>query len=110
MAKAKSDYYTNIVSSNAKNSCQLWNYLNEIVHRAPVPTLLIHVSTKSLCDSFSSHFKIKIRSHIESKCMNNVLQSAYKQFHSTETALLKLQNDVSLNMDKGKVTALTLLN
>ena len=54
-----------------------------------------------------SRSKFKI---IESKCMNNVLQSAYKQFHSTETALLKLQNDVSLNMDKGKVTALTLLN
>ena len=42
--------------------------------------------------------------------MSNVLQSAYKQFHSTETALLKVRNDVTLNMDKGKVTALTLLD
>ena len=42
--------------------------------------------------------------------MSNVFQSAYKQFHSTETALLKVHNDVTLNMDKGKVTALTLLD
>ena len=39
--------------------------------------------------------------------MSNVLQSAYKQFHSTETALLKVHSDVTLNMDKGKVTSLT---
>ena len=42
--------------------------------------------------------------------MSNVLQSAYKQFHSTETVLLKVHNDVTLNMDKGKVTVLTLLD
>ena len=37
-------------------------------------------------------------------------QSAYKEFQSTETALLKLHNDVTLNIDKGKVTTLTLLD
>ena len=42
--------------------------------------------------------------------MSNVLQSAYKQFHSTETALLKVHNGVTLNMDKGKVTMVTLLD
>ena len=30
-------------------------------------------------------------------------------FHSTETALLKIHNDIICNMDNGKVTALTLL-
>jgi len=35
---------------------------------------------------------------------------AYKQFHSTETALLKVHNDISLNIDTGKVTALALLD
>ena len=52
----------------------------------------------------------RLMSHIKSNCMSNVLQSAYKQFHSTETALLKVHNYVNLNMDKGKVTALTLLD
>ena len=42
--------------------------------------------------------------------MSNVLQSAYKQFHSTETDLLKVHNYVTLNMDEGKVTVLTLLD
>ena len=37
-------------------------------------------------------------------------QSAYNGSHSTETALLKVHNDVTLNIDKGKVTALTLLD
>ena len=42
--------------------------------------------------------------------MSNVLQSVHKQFRSTETALLKVHNDVTLKMDKGKVAALTLLD
>ena len=37
-------------------------------------------------------------------------QSAYKGFYSTETAILKVHNDVALNIDKGKVTALTFLD
>ena len=42
--------------------------------------------------------------------MSNNLQSAYNKFHSTESALLKVENDVLLNMEKGRVTALTLLD
>ena len=37
-------------------------------------------------------------------------QSAYKKFHSTETALLKVHNDISLNINNGNVTALALLD
>ena len=36
--------------------------------------------------------------------MSNILQSAYKQFNSTETALLKVHSDVTLNMDKVTLT------
>ena len=39
-----------------------------------------------------------------------VLQSAYWQNHSTETALLKVKNDLLLNMDKGHVTLLVMLD
>ena len=38
-----------------------------------------------------------------------VLQSAYRQNHSTETALLKVKNDLLLNMDKGHVTLILLV-
>ena len=37
-------------------------------------------------------------------------QSAYRHHHSTETALLKVVNDILLNMDKQRVTLLLLLD
>ena len=40
----------------------------------------------------------------------NVNQSAYKSSHSTETALLKIQNDIAFSVDSGKAVALTLLD
>ena len=47
---------------------------------------------------------------IEEQLLSNHVQSAYKRFHSTETALLKIHNYIICNMDNGKVTALTLLD
>ena len=52
----------------------------------------------------------RICSHLERKDLSNQYQSAYKKFHSTETALLKVENDIILNVDEGRVTALTLLD
>ena len=65
----------------------------------------IHVSnfsfiSKILDKVVASH----LMSHVSSDCLSKVSQSAYKQFHYTETALLKVHNDVTLNIDKG-VTA-----
>ena len=37
-------------------------------------------------------------------------QTAYRKHHSTESALLNIQNDLLINMAKGSVTALTLLD
>ena len=39
-----------------------------------------------------------------------MLQSSYRKFHSTETALLKVKNDILLNMNKQHVTLLALLD
>ena len=38
------------------------------------------------------------------------LQSAYRQYHSTETALVKVANDILLNMNSQRVTLLVLLD
>ena len=38
------------------------------------------------------------------------MQSAYREFHSTEAALFRVNNDISASLDKGHVTALTLLD
>ena len=38
------------------------------------------------------------------------LQSAYRKCHSTETALLKLTNDIMETIDSGTITILTALD
>ena len=50
------------------------------------------------------------RLNVQEQLLSNQVQSAYKRFHSTETSLLKIHNDIIFNMDNGKVTALTLLD
>ena len=52
----------------------------------------------------------QIKNHIDGFGLDNPFQSAYKRFHSTETALLSVQNDIYEEMGNGKVTALTLLD
>ena len=38
------------------------------------------------------------------------MPSAYREHHATETALLKVKNDILMNMDMGHVTLLVLLD
>ena len=52
----------------------------------------------------------RLNSHINSSHTSNDYQSAYRKFHSTETALFKIHNDILSSMGDGKVTALTLLD
>ena len=49
-----------MVSNNSESPRQLWNCINQILHRRPASFLPNHVSIKFLCDSFSTHFKDKI--------------------------------------------------
>ena len=52
----------------------------------------------------------QLNSHICSSNTFNHYQSACRKFQSTETALLKIQNNVPASTDAGKVTAQTLLD
>ena len=52
----------------------------------------------------------RIQSHLSSNALSSSFQSAYRIFHSTETTLLKIHNDLILAMDRGEVTSLILLN
>ena len=47
--------------------------------------------------------------HQMNKCFD-VFQSGFRQHHSTETALLKVLNDIHLNTDSGKSSVLVLLD
>ena len=56
-------------------------------------------------------FISKLIKEAEAKQLNiNVNQSAYRRLHTTETALLKIQNDIAASMDSGKASVLTLLD
>jgi len=52
----------------------------------------------------------QLQSHMACHGLYPVLQSAYRCHHSTETALLKVRNDILLNMNKQHVTLLVLLD
>ena len=52
----------------------------------------------------------QINGHIARKGISNENQSAYRVFQSTETALLKIQNDIATSMDKGSAVGLVLLD
>ena len=48
--------------------------------------------------------------HLKSNGLYEVYQSAYKQFHSTETALLRVQNDLLKAVDESGGAILVLLD
>ena len=52
----------------------------------------------------------QINKHCEKHGLDEPLQSAYRKNHSTESALLKVHNDIMMMKDKGMVILLTLLD
>ena len=52
----------------------------------------------------------QVFSHLNSQNLISNFQSAYRLGHSTETALLKVANDLLTAMDNGKVSVLTILD
>ena len=52
----------------------------------------------------------RLNTHLETNQLLPCNQSAYKKCHSTETAILKVQNDILTSLDQDKVVALILLD
>ena len=52
----------------------------------------------------------QIRNHLEINNLMDPYQSAYRTGHSTESALLKIVNDLLMNCDNGEISILTLLD
>ena len=57
-----------------------------------------------------SAFADQIQSHLAKNNLYPVFQSAYRKLHSTETALVKVHNDILTNMNTYHVTLLVLLD
>ena len=53
---------------------------------------------------------VQLQTHLDEAGLMTAFQSAYRKHHSTESPLLIIHNDILLNMAKGSVTALTLLD
>jgi len=53
---------------------------------------------------------IRLNTYLSDNCLNESLQSAYKSCHSTETALLKVKNDIMTSVDNRKAVVLVLLD
>ena len=52
----------------------------------------------------------QVYDHMVSNAISPALQSSYRQFHSTETALIKVMNGILLKMNSQHVTMLILLD
>ena len=52
----------------------------------------------------------RINSHVSSNDLLEHSQSAYKRFHSTETAILKIKNDIMSALNQRRMSALILLD
>ena len=61
---------------------------------------------------FKSRFHVlsQVSSYLNSHNLYNTCQSAYRPGHSTETALLKVVNDLFLSLNKGNISVLALLD
>ena len=52
----------------------------------------------------------QMHDHLVRSDLYPVLQSAYRRYHTTETALLKVRNEILMNMNSQRVTLLVLLD
>ena len=53
---------------------------------------------------------VQLQTHLDEAGLMTAFQSTYRKHRSTESALLNIQNNILLNMAKGSVTTLTLLD
>ena len=104
---------TDIINISMETSTLLQNFKEAHVRPLPKNKLKSYRPVSNL--SFISKILEKIvanrlQADIKNNHVCNPLQSAYRKQHSTESALLKVHNDIIISMDKGEVTALTLLD
>ena len=110
---------TEIVNLSLETAC-LPNYLKEAVLK-PLFFLknLDHKDFKNyrpvsnlsfLSKLIEKVVAIQLSNYLQDNHLHETLQSAYKKFHSTETALIKVHNDIATAIDDGQSVILVLLD
>ena len=59
---------------------------------------------------FEKSVAVQLTKHVTTKHLDEMFQSAYKDFHSTETALPRVDNNILCSLDQNKSVILLLLD
>ena len=77
---------------------------NELQSYRPVSNLPV------LAKILEKIVSVRLTAHISAHNLLDPNQSAYRKYHSTETALLKIHNDILQHLDKDRVVALATID
>ncbi|PIK39502.1 hypothetical protein BSL78_23656 [Apostichopus japonicus] len=111
-------YITNIVNTSLSSSCfpesQKIAYVRPLLKKAGLDREILKnyrpvSNLKFLGKTIERVVSSRINDHISDN-LSDVFQSAYKQNHGTETALIRVNNDILTALDNGMITALVLLD
>ena len=115
------DQVTKVITNSPSKSCSLdpWptflvlDYLDILI--TPITAIINDFLEQGKCPNFILQIlervvAVQLQTHLDEAGLMTAFQSAYRKYHSNESALLNIQNDILLNMAKGTVTALTLLD
>ena len=67
-------------------------------------------SLSVLSKTLERYFALELRRYLDDKCLNDPFQSAYRPGHSTDTALVRIHNDLLLSVDSRHSVLLVLLD
>ena len=95
----KSDHVTPIINKRCLDHYDLSNYQHV--------SILCFIAGKTLLEK---PVLSQVSSYLNSHNLSNTCLSAYRPGHSTETALLKVANDLFLSFNKGNMFVLALLH
>ena len=90
--------------------CEIEKSLREIGKSLCEILKSLYEKLKLLYENEKLSCEIIITNRERKTALYPLLQSAYRKLHNTETALIKVQNDIFMNMDRQQVTLLVLLD
>ncbi|PIK49357.1 hypothetical protein BSL78_13780 [Apostichopus japonicus] len=101
IAEAKSSHFHNIISENSGDSKKLFSVVSNLL--ASVKPSICFKDSRKVVSS-------RLTSYLEHNGLQETHQYAYRKHHSTETALVRIQNDVMVALGGQKACLMVLLD